>query len=406
MIGRPNLNEAMASLRAALAGRTGTEPRDWFPVFKARYGMQVVFDALREARGAGDVVTQLFTCCTAVDPIMAAGLTPLYADVSTRSLCADPAHLPASERVLAIVDQHTFGIFDEVVDARLRARADELGALLMEDNAHSVCRLGKLAGAPLADVSVHSFGIEKMLPTYFGGAIWLNPAMRDQSLRAAMVDRFRALEPIDERLARAVRAYPLQIRALNRLPQGMARTRRQQGLDRGRFEPGVADAERAGQLPYEPMLPNGRIMRDAVRALHGLDQLEERRAACAQAYAAAFAELASPKVVVPSAIYESPKAQPLLRFPAFLPDALRADASIRQVGEVGCFAQAWYRPVLIPGATDPAAFGFDPELPNHPVTKRLSEGAVALPCDVAPTTARRVAELVVMAAEADDPRML
>ena len=34
-----------AELREALASRTGTRPEDWFPVFKARYGMQVAFVA-------------------------------------------------------------------------------------------------------------------------------------------------------------------------------------------------------------------------------------------------------------------------------------------------------------------------------------------------------------------------
>lgn len=40
-----------AELREALASRTGTRPEDWFPVFKARYGMQVAFDAVRSVRG-------------------------------------------------------------------------------------------------------------------------------------------------------------------------------------------------------------------------------------------------------------------------------------------------------------------------------------------------------------------
>ena len=42
-----------AELREALASRTGTRPEDWFPVFKARYGMQVAFDAVRSVRGDG-----------------------------------------------------------------------------------------------------------------------------------------------------------------------------------------------------------------------------------------------------------------------------------------------------------------------------------------------------------------
>ncbi len=45
-----------ATATRMLADRTGTDPADWFLVFKARYGMEVVFRALAEARGPGDVV--------------------------------------------------------------------------------------------------------------------------------------------------------------------------------------------------------------------------------------------------------------------------------------------------------------------------------------------------------------
>ena len=54
-------------LRRQLAERTGTCAKDWYVVFKPRYGMEVVFEVLRELRGGGSVVTQLMTCCTAVD---------------------------------------------------------------------------------------------------------------------------------------------------------------------------------------------------------------------------------------------------------------------------------------------------------------------------------------------------
>ncbi|MDN6272133.1 MAG: hypothetical protein L0J23_05590, partial [Bifidobacterium crudilactis] len=68
-------------LRQELAKRTASNAEDWFLVFKARYGMQLVFDVLRELYGPGSACTQLYTCCTAVDPILAAGLTPAYGDV-------------------------------------------------------------------------------------------------------------------------------------------------------------------------------------------------------------------------------------------------------------------------------------------------------------------------------------
>ena len=191
-----------AELREALASRTGTRPEDWFPVFKARYGMQVAFDAMRSVRGDGSVLTQLFTCCTAVDPIVVSGLRPRYADVGADTMGIDVAKvesmpLGSDEQVHAMVMQHTFGAIDEDSSRRLAALAGQMGALLVEDCAHCVTRMARdAAGWPLADISVHSFGVEKMLPTRFGGAIWVNPRLRerDAALDAETRGRLAALE--------------------------------------------------------------------------------------------------------------------------------------------------------------------------------------------------------------------
>ncbi len=121
-----------AELREALASRTGTRPEDWFPVFKARYGMQVAFDAMRSVRGDGSVLTQLFTCCTAVDPIVVSGLRPRYADVGADTMGIDVAKvesmpLGSDEQVHAMVMQHTFGAIDEDSSRRLAALAGQMG---------------------------------------------------------------------------------------------------------------------------------------------------------------------------------------------------------------------------------------------------------------------------------------
>ena len=81
--------EEFAALRDAFAQRTGTQAEDWHLVFKARYGMRETFSALRGIHGDGEVVTTLFTGCTAVDSIIAAGLTPRYATINPATLGMD-----------------------------------------------------------------------------------------------------------------------------------------------------------------------------------------------------------------------------------------------------------------------------------------------------------------------------
>ena len=61
---------------------------------------------------------------------------------------------------------------------------------------------------------------------------------------------------------------------------------------------------------------------------------------------------------------------------------------------MGFYAVGWYRPLLSPGALDPAAFGYDPASDAWPQTARLSAGAVDLPCDIQPDQAAQIAAAV------------
>jgi dTDP-4-amino-4,6-dideoxygalactose transaminase len=136
-----------------LAERTDTNPRDWYFTFKARYGMQVVFAELARSLGGGTVATQAFTCATAVDPIVVAGLTPHYCEIDLDTLAIKP---PIADDYAAVVLQHTFGIVSPAA-----AQIAAAGGLVIEDSAHCVGRMAKdNSGRPLADISVHSFGVE------------------------------------------------------------------------------------------------------------------------------------------------------------------------------------------------------------------------------------------------------
>ncbi|MGW6226215.1 DegT/DnrJ/EryC1/StrS family aminotransferase, partial [Cellulosimicrobium cellulans] len=258
-----------ATATRMLADRTGTDPADWFLVFKARYGMEVVFRALAEARGTGDVVTQVFTCSTAVDPVLVAGLRPVYAEVSPATVAIDPDRLAVGPATRAVVLQNTFGIVDDATALRLRAAARSVGALLVEDSAHCVTRLARDAdGSPVADVSFHSFGVEKMLPTRFGGAVWVNPAL-EPGLRAAIVSALDALPVVGARLDLAARSFRTQVRVLNRLPGGAAGKVRGALTAVGAYEPAIAPVENRGGLAHPPQRPSSWVtgrMVDALRS--------------------------------------------------------------------------------------------------------------------------------------------
>ncbi len=376
------------AVTAALAARTGTDPADWFLVFKARYGLQVVFDMLREIRGPGDVVTQIFTCATAVDPILVAGLTPVHADVSAATVSIDPDSLVLPDRVRAVVVQHTFGIVDDDRAARVAATARAAGALVVEDSAHCATRMARDAsGAPIADVSVHSFGIEKVLPTRFGGAVWVNPATGDAALRRSLVDELAGLPAAGPRLDALARVYRTQVGVLNRLPRAVAAPLRG-ALTRLRvFEPAVAPVEARGRLPYRPMRPSAWMTRQVAAALPGLDAVQRRRAAAV----AEYQRLLGDAVQVPASARPD---DPLVRWPFFAADGPTAVRILQALGAAGVYAGSWYRPALFPGVGDPARYGYTPGDGRLAVSEDLVERVVNLPTGGDVTQARRAADVV------------
>ncbi|MFI2703580.1 DegT/DnrJ/EryC1/StrS family aminotransferase [Cellulosimicrobium composti] len=376
-----------ATATRMLADRTGTDPADWFLVFKARYGMEVVFRALAGTRGPGDVVTQVFTCSTAVDPILVAGLRPVYAEVSPATVAIDPDRLAVGPDTRAVVLQNTFGIVDSAGARRLRDAARSVGALLVEDSAHCVTRLARDAdGSPVADVSFHSFGVEKMLPTRFGGAVWVSPAL-DPALRSAVVTALDALPVVGARLDLAARSFRTQVRVLNRLPGAAAGTVRDALTAVGAYEPAIAPVENRGGLAHPPQRPSPWITDRMVDALRSSGDVEARRADTVAEYVRGLSGV----VEVPAGIGER---APLVRFPFFAPDAATADRLVRELTAAGFYVGKWYRPALFPGPDDPAVYGYTPGDPALATTEDLVARVVNLPTTVGVATARRVVRAV------------
>lgn len=378
---------AARAVTAALAARTGTDPDDWFLVFKARYGMAVVFRALREARGPGQVVTQIFTCSTAVDPILAAGLTPRHADVSPATVSIDPDRLTLTGTERAVVVQHTFGIVDDDRAARVAAAARGVGALVVEDSAHCVGRMARGASGPIADVSIHSFGIEKVLPTHFGGAVWLNPAAGDAGLRRRMADDLASLPAVGARLDVLARAYRAEVGVLNQLPGAVSGPARRMLTALGAFEPAVAPVEGRGRLPYRAMRPSPWMTRRMAAALAGLAEVERGRGALV----AEYQRLLAGAVEVPGSVRPG---DPLVRWPFFAADGPTARRILQALAAAGIYAGSWYRPALFPGVEDPAGYGYRPGDPGLVVSEDLVERVVNLPTGGDAAEARRAAEIV------------
>lgn len=382
------VNDSM-TVRRALAQASGTDPADWHLVSKARHALLVVMRTVQQHAGPGEVVTQPFTCITAVAPILTAGLRPRYADVDVNTLAIDPARLPGvvSTATRAVVAQHTFGPLAPV--ARLRQFTPE-GALLVEDSAHCLGRLGRGPdGAPAADVSVHSFGVEKMLPTRAGAAVWVNPALRGGPWHGVLTAALSALPVAGRREALAhVLGTPAR-RVAGRLGGPGARAL-SAAASAGLVDMAIMPSERSGRVAGEPTLLSYPALREVVGAVGGLAATTEHRRRTGATYRQGLSGVRG--VTIPR-LFDDPSLS-LVRFPLLLASPAQAEEVFEALGAEGLVPGRWYRPTLFPGPTDMALFDYDPA--TCPVAEDASARVLNLPTApfVTPEAARRSVEVV------------
>lgn len=415
-------------LRALLAATTRTNPEEWFPVFKARYGMEIVFNQLQQHRhkqssatsgfnvtdhasksSPGSVVTQLFTCCTAIDPILAAGLKPVYVDINPNTLAIDPSHAKDAIKnvsTLAVILQHTFGIIDDTSSRTFATTIRNLNpqAILVEDCAHCVARLARdTMGRPLADVSLHSFGVEKVLPTRFGGAVWLNPEFgrRNPQLHADLIAALEAIPKPDSVLNQVCKAYVVENHVLERL--GPLETAARSWLQKhGLYEPPISESERRGSLAYQPMGMSAWMERKVIAALNSLGVNYRLRQRNAELYANGLKECCKTgQVSLPRSIetMAASRMQPVLRFPLLASDTAAADRIIAAVRHVGVLAERWYRPQLFPGVENPEAYRVPYDRAGLAQSDDVSERIVCLPTDLSDERVRLAVKAVTDAAQ-------
>ena len=174
-----DLIQSNLAVRKSLAKYSNTDPDDWFLTFKARFGMATVFQAIYNIYGHSEVITQPYTCITAINPILVSNLKPAYADIDPSTLSITQPEKCYNSKTVAIVMQHTLGIIGDKPQA-IADFAKKRRLILIEDSAHCLTRMAtNESGEILADISVHSFGVEKVIKnTKFGGAIYLNPAIK------------------------------------------------------------------------------------------------------------------------------------------------------------------------------------------------------------------------------------
>lgn len=402
ILANPQNTTALVNLRQKMAQATGTCAEDWFPVYKARYGMHAVFSALASlasnvtGQRQPGVLTQLYTCCTAVDPILAAGLRGVYVDVNPDSLTAQvqTGGKTVQNPLAGLVMQNTFGFISDADTLAARDFATARKLLYVEDSAHCVGRIARDSqGEPLADVSVHSFGVEKILTaTRFGGLIWVNPRLKttDSPLYAAIVSALENVGRLPWLQDVSAQLYLNQIRVFSRLPRMLANALKRVLRRMRLFEPAIAPAERRGALEYPNYGMSPYIANKACEALDGLESNQEQRR---QAVAIYQDRLSGRDYLQIPAQIACAAPQPLLIFPILLRDTRAVNEVHAKLRESHVYSRRWYNSILFPGVDSLEPYGVGP-LESYPHTVSLAQRSLGLPTDVSKDKAEQICELV------------
>jgi dTDP-4-amino-4,6-dideoxygalactose transaminase len=370
---------------AELAALTNTNPEDWHLCMKARFGMAVVFKSIAKVYGKGEIITTPFTCSTAINPILTARLTPVYSDLNLPTLSIKNPEALITKHTRAIVMQHTLGIIGN--KSPLRTLVSKHKLLLIEDSAHCLARLASTPkGTPIADISIHSFGVEKVLNTKFGGAIFINPALKNthHDLYKTLIAGFSKLKSPSPATALRIRAYRTVNGILQRLPAPIKRPLRTFTINTKILEPAILPQEQAGkQLP--PKATNEFINQKILATLPSLPKNYRTRIDITQLYATKLGK--AKNLATPTSVSE-----PLLAFPILLPTPEKANQLYSALTASGFFIRRWYSPLFFPGAKSNRVYRYDPK--TCPIAERTHPLILCLPTDISKQKARQIIAII------------
>jgi len=136
----------------------------------ARAGLFAILRSLQLEKNS-QVLLQAFTCNAAVNPIIWAGLKPVFVDID-ETLNLDPEDLrkKITDKSRVVMVQHTFGYSANLEKVSEICRKHNL--ILIEDCAHSLS--AKYHGKPVgtfSKASFFSFGRDKIISSVFGGMV-------------------------------------------------------------------------------------------------------------------------------------------------------------------------------------------------------------------------------------------
>ncbi len=382
-----DLSQSNLAIRKLLAEYSHTDPDDWFLTFKARFGMAVAMQCIYDIYGHGEVITQPYTCITAINPILASNLKPVYTDVDPNTLSLTNPEKLYSSKTVAVVMQHTMGIIgDDSADIAAFAKKHRL--ILFEDSAHCLTRMATdKSGKVLADISVHSFGVEKILQnTKFGGAIYVNPALKHKNaqLYEKITSSLLNLPQPPLGLKLRSRTYRFQNGILQRMPNSIYHDLRNLAYKAHIFELAVAPYEQSGEQS-RPYATTKYVNKIILQHLPALPTIYKRRLKNTRTYNKELANNDNFTILAPIE-------QPLLAYPILFPTTAAATEVYDVLTSSKFHIRRWYSPLLYPGPTSNRRYSYNPKM--APTAEDIHSRVLCLPTDLSPERMKTILSII------------
>ena len=378
--------ESDQKIREKLAKLSNTNAEDWHLCLKARQGMAIVYESIHSELGEGEVITTPYTCITSINPILVAGLTPVYHEVDPQNLSiGKPEDKYCNNKTRAIVMQHTVGIIGDKTP--LRKYADKHHLLLIEDSAHCVTRFARdKKDHILADISIHSFGVEKVLAgSKFGGAIWINPKLKttQPKLYQQLTQRFEQLKKPGLGMGFRLRTYRVNNAIIQRLRGNLRKNFRSFEIKAGILEPPIYPYEQDGRQG-KPLQTNKYVNQRILFQLSVISQNYARREKNVKLYeeqlkSQVFKHVTNTK-------------EPLLAFPIIFDTEAKADAAYELLSSQKYFIRRWYSPLLYPGPNSPKVYHFNSK--KVPIAEDISKRVLCLPTDLSTAQTQTIIKML------------
>ena len=383
--------ESSEEIKKLLAKYSDTNPEDWYLCLKARFGISLVLKTLKKTipETRTEVITTPFTCITAINPILDAKYTPIYAPVDLKHLNLQSPEKLINKKTAAVILQNTFGIVPPQLFSISRSKTSPL---IIEDAAHSLTRMIKdNKGYPFADISIHSFGVEKILPTKFGAAIYINPklAKTKPEFYKKIIQSFKHLKRPNPLLALRLITYRYSNGIINHIP-GASKTKIRHFLGRCSIvETAIKPLELNGRQE-SPVNTSAYVNNEILKHLKQLPKNLHERTKNTSFIAAAVKK--NKDISLPNFNSNTP----MLVVPILLKTPQKAENLYQKLTEAGFYIRRWYNPPLYPGPAGPNILKniYHYNIESHPITKEISSRILCLPTDLSQRRTEKLIKLI------------